>query len=197
MANFSEALKKTKKADTKTTKATSKYPVVDGSADLKEAVDNIVNAKAEIKKQNAIKTANELIVADVVKPIQDEDGFGMRHSKTYEVLGNDNTVKYVSANKFSVSIDDKDNLIDLLGQDAFDKRFEVKQELKAVNEIFTDEDLQNEVLDKLGEDLFARLFVHSETLKVKTDFDKMQYELDADTLSDLRIFAKQAKASIK
>jgi hypothetical protein len=196
MTTFAQALKKTKKAEPKTTKD-SKHPIVDGGKDVKDAVDNVISAKAEIKKQKAIQTANEEVILNHVKPIQDADGFAMNHSKTYEVLGNDDSLKYVSANKFSVSIDDRDNLIELLGQDGFDERFEVKEELKAVDEIFTNEDLQKEVLDKLGDDLFARLFVHSETLKVKTDFDKKQYKLDKDTLADLRIFAKQAKPSLR
>ena len=197
MANsFAQALEKTKKTTT-TAKPKGKHPVVDGPAEVKDAVDKIVEAKAEIKKQSAIQTANEQIVFDHVKPIQDKDGFAMKHSKTYEVLGNENTVKYVTQNRFSVSIDDKDNLVELLGEDGFNERFEVKEELKAVDEIFTNEDLQNEVLEKLGEDLFARLFVHSESLKIKGDFDKLQYALSEDKLADLRVFAKQYKPAIR
>lgn len=197
MTNFAKALEKTK-TNSKPSAKKSSMPVIDNApAEVKEAVDKIAFAKREIKKQEAIQSQAESVVIDHVAPLQDNDGYAMKHSKSYEVVGNEESVKYVTSNRFSVSIDDKDNLTELLGEDGFDERFEVKKELKAVDSIFTDEDLQNEVMEKLGDELFAKLFVYSETLKIKENFDRLQYALPKEKLADLRIFCKQYKPAIK
>jgi hypothetical protein len=195
--SFASALKDSKK-ESKTSAKKSTSPVIDNAPkEVKEAVDAVVNAKAEIKKQGAIQTKNEAVVFDHVKPIQDKDGFNHKHSKSYEISGVKETVKYVTQNRFTVNIDDQENLEELLGEDGFEERFEIQKSLTAVSDIFTDEDLQKEVMEKLGDDLFAKLFVYSEKLKIKADFDKLQYALSKDKLADLRIFAKQYKAAIR
>lgn len=196
--SFAQALE-TSKVDSTTKKSSkSSMPVIsDAPAEVKTAVDTVNAAKAEIKKQKAIQTKAESHIIDYVQPIQDRDGFAMRHSKSYEVEGNETSIKYVTSNRFTVNIDDKNNLVDVLGQDGFDDRFEIKKSLKAKDAIFSDEDLQKRVMDALGDELFGELFEYSETLAVKKDFDKLQFALDKDTLSDLRVFAKQYKASLK
>ena len=195
--SFASALQDSKKDSKTTAKKTTGALIDNAPAEVKKAVDNVVSAKAEIKKQTAIQTKNEVVVFDHVAPIQDADGFGHKHSKSYTVEGNKNTVKYVTQNRFTVNIDDRENLEDLLGEDGFDERFEIDKSLTAVADIFTDEDLQNMVMKKLGDKLFAKLIVYYEKLKVKEGFDKLQYALSKDKLADLRVFAKQYKASLR
>ena len=196
MKNFANAMKACE-TDTKKTSKKSSMPVLtDVPAEVRNAVDLVNEAKAEAKAAAAKLKVNENVVFDYVKPIQDREGYAHCYSKSYEVPGNDGSVKFVSANKFSVSGDDEENLVELLGQDGFDKRFEKNESLSAKAVVFKNEELQAELLELLG-DNFSKFFEYKATLKVKPDFDKMQYELDEEKLADLRVFAKQAKPALK
>ena len=185
------------KVDKPTAAKKSSSPVLDNAPEnVKEAVDAVVAAKKEMKEAKAKLTKNEETVLNYVKPIQDEQAFAMNHHKSYDVVGNEETVKFVSANKFSVSSADEDNLVELLGEERFNERFEKNENLTAKKEIFTNEEMQEELLELLG-DKFEKFFEYTATLKVKEDFDKKQYALSKDELDDLRVFAKQAKPALK
>ena len=196
MSTFANALKKVKKDEPKTSRKSSMPLLENGSKDVKNAVDNLVAAKERIKKDTAIVSKSEVVIDDFVKPIQDENGFNMTHSKSYEVAGNNETIKRVTQDRFTVSNDDEENLVELFGQDGFDERFEKDKSLTAVSDIFSDENLQKEVMKKLGDKLFARLFVYKEKLKTKKGYDVLQYK-EKEKLEDSRIFVKQYKASFK
>jgi hypothetical protein len=170
--------------------------LTDAPAEVKEAADNVNQAKVDAKAAAATLKVNEAVIFDYVKPIQDREGYAHCHSKSYEVPGNEGSVKFVSANKFSVSGDDEENLVELLGQDGFDKRFEKNESLSAKAVVFKNEELQAELMELLG-DKFSKFFEYNATLKVKADFDKMQYELNEDDLADMRVLAKQAKPALK
>lgn len=183
--------------ETKKTSKKSSMPVLDNAPDEVRAAADLVNeAKAEAKAAAAKLKVNETVVIDYVKPIQDKEGYAHCHSKSYEVVGNDGSVKFVSANKFSVSADDEKNLKELLGEDGFEKRFEKTESLSAKAVVFKNEKLQAELLELLG-DKFSKFFEYKSGLKVKPDFDKMQYELNEDDLADVRVLAKQAKPALK
>lgn len=196
MSDFAKALKKVETKTTKTVKKDDK-PVVDGSDEMKTAVDDLVAAKANKKKAEAVIKKSESVILPKCQERQDSDALEMRHSKSYRVLGHNEVSTYVTQDRFTVSGDDEENLVNLYGQDGFDERFEKNKSLTATNDIFTDEDLQNEVMEKLGEDLFARLFVYKETLKTKKGFDVLQYKENAPALEDARVFVKQYKAALR
>jgi len=196
MSAFANAIKKAE-VDTKKVTKKSNMPVIADSPDeVKVAVDNVNSAKAELKAAKAKLAKNETVVIDHVRPIQDSNAFNHNHSKSYEVEGVEGSVKYVTSNKFSVSGDDEANLTELLGADGFEKRFEKSESLSVKADIFKDDEKQSLLMELMG-DHFHEFFEYKSVLKVKTDFDKMQFELDEEKLADLRVFTQQAKAALK
>ena len=179
----------------------SNCPVLDnGSDEVKKAVDSVVTEKANIKKSGAIIKKGEAVIFDYVQPIQDNDGFEMRHSKSYEVVGNDETVKYVTQDRFICNIKDVDNLKEIYGKEGFDKRFEIDQNITAKKDIFTDEAKQKKLMElmtdpKVG-NMFSEFFEVTKTLKTKKGHDVLQFE-NEDTLEDARVFVKQYKAALR
>jgi hypothetical protein len=175
----------------------STMPVIENAPeDVKLAVDAVTEAKAELKAAKAKLAKNETVVIDFVTPIQDKDGFAGNHKKSYEVKGVNNSVKFVTSNKFSVSGADEENLTELLGEERFNERFEKSESLSVKAEIFKDEVLQEKLLALIG-DHFDEFFEYTAVLKVKEDFDKKQFDLNEDEVADLRVFCKQAKPALK
>lgn len=194
--SFAEAIKKAEVKEPKTKKSSSSALIDYAPNDVKVEVDNLVHAKAEIKKNEAIVKKAESVIIDYVRPIQDEHGFKMQHSKSYDVVGNEETVKYVTQDRFTVNSDDEENLKELFGEEGFNERFEKVESLSAKQEIFSNETLQKELLDLLGEENFAKFFEYKATLKTKKGYDVLQYK-DKDKLEDSRVFVKQYKAALK
>ena len=195
---FAKALETTK-VDKPTATKKSSMPLLSKAETAKEvriAVDSVNEAKAELKAAKAKLAKNETVVINFVKPVQDRDAYAGNHSKSYEVEGNKGSVKFVSANKFSVSSEDEENLLELLGEERFNERFEKKESLSVKAEIFTNDKLQAEMMELMG-DKFSLFFEYTATLKVKEDFDRKQYALNESELADLRVFAKQAKPALK
>ena len=193
---FAKALETTK-VDKPTAAKKSSMPLLsDAPKEVRVAVDAVNEAKVELKAAKAKLAKNETTVIDFVKPVQDRNAFAGNHSKSYEVEGNKSSVKFVSANKFSVSSADEENLVELLGEERFNERFEKKESLSVKSEIFTNDKLQAELMELVG-DKFSLFFEYTAALKVKEDFDRKQYALNESELADLRVFAKQAKPALK
>jgi hypothetical protein len=196
MSAFAKKLENVK-VEKKSAAKKSTMPVIENAPEnVKLAVDAVNEAKVELNAAKAKLAKNETIVIDFVKPIQDKDGFAGNHKKSYEVKGVEGAVKFVTSNKFSVSSEDEGNLTDLLGEERFNERFEKSESLSVKAEIFKDEKLQEKLLALIG-DNFDEFFEYTATLKIKEDFDKKQFELTEDEVSDLRVFCKQAKAALK
>ena len=137
---------------------------------------------------------------DHVKPIQDKDGFGLRHSKSYEVVGNEETVKYVTQDRFTLNSDDEENIREIAG-DKFDDDFEIDTTVTLKKDVFSDEAKQEQLMklltDKKLGNLFAEFFETKQVLKTKKGFDTRQFGYNEDDLTDLRIFVKQYKAALR
>ncbi len=197
---FAKAIKDTNKT-TKTSAKKSTCPVIDDAPkDVRDAVDMVVAGKREAKVAAAKVAKGEAVVFDHVKPIQDRDGFAHSHSKSYEVVGNEETTKYVTQDRFTLTIDDEDNIRELTG-DKFDEDFEIDTTVTLKKDVFSDEAKQEKLMElltdpKLG-NVFAEFFETKSTLKTKKGFDTRQFGYKKDNLTDLRIFVKQYKAALR
>ena len=197
---FAKAIKKTSTKKTTTKKSTC--PVIEpASKDVRDAVDMVVAGKREAKEAAAKISKGEAVVFDHVKPIQDNDGFNHSHSKSYEVVGNDETVKYVTQDRFTLNSDDEDNIKEVVGDDFFNDNFEVDTTVTLKKDVFSDEEKQEKLMSLLTDpemgNLFAEFFETKQVLKTKKGLDTKQYKLDTDQLTDLRIFVKQYKAALR
>jgi hypothetical protein len=196
--DFFEALEQTevKKAPAK---KKSDMPVLeDAPAEVKEAVDEVNNAKADKKAAEARIKAADAIVTDYVKPIQHEDGFEGDFHNSYKVKGNETELSYVASNKFSINTDDEKQIKELLGEH-YDNMIEKDRSMYVLPKVLKNAALQKELLQLIGKENFAKFFGTSVSLKVKKGYIEKRYNVvgDTDGLVDLDTFVKPAKASLK
>lgn len=191
------ALNKTK-VDKKPTKKSKSMPALDNVPEnVKEAVDNVVMGKKKKKEAEARIKANEPTVIDYVKDIQDDAGYDGDFRNSYEVPGNDSSVKYVSSNRASINSDDIAEIKELVGEDAYNELFDEKYNTFFKDSFFKDEELQKKVVELLGP-LFSELFETVMTVSLKDDFDKNIYKyVDKDKLEMLRVFVKMYKPALR
>jgi len=195
MSKFMNAVKGTKVEKTTATKKKKTAPVINPSDEIKEKVDLLVKAKAELSKAKANIALAEPDIIKSAREVQDKDALKGNFRKSYEVLGIDSSVKFVTANKFSIAEGDVEDLEEVLG-DKFEEMVETSYTVKLKSEIFSDESKQEELMNLLGdkfEDFFETVTHH----KVCEDFDKKLYDLDAETREDVKELAKQAKPALR
>jgi len=197
---FAKAIKETAKPKTAASKK-STCPVIDDAPEsVKSAVDMVVEGKREAKEAAAKIAKGESVVLPYVAERQDRDAFGLRHSKSYDVVGNEENVKYVTQDRFSLNITDEENIRELVG-DKFDDDFEVDTNVTLKKDVFSDEAKQEKLMklltDPVHGNLFSEFFETTQTLKTKSGFDTRQFGYEEDTLTDLRIFVKQYKAALR
>jgi len=195
--SFDDMLAQAAKPKVAKAKAKSKMPELDPPEDIREQVDKYIEAKeAETKAKTAKDYASEQIIG-FVKPHQDKDGYSGMFRHSYAIPGNKGSVKFVSSNRFSVSAEDEDMLVEILG-DAFHELIEKKFDVMLKPEVFQDADLKAELENSLG-DRFSAFFDVVSTLKVRDEFDKKIYQhvTDEKTMEVLRTFARPYKPSLR
>ena len=195
--SFADALKQTK-VDKPKAKSKTTMPVLDAPKNIKEQVDKILEAKkAEKAAKGVIKLAGTEII-EWVQPHQDKDGYSGKYRKSYAIPGtNENQVKYLASNRFTINSDDEESIRESLG-DKYDEMMEKETVITMKQEVFDDEEMQKVLMERMG-DLFSDYFESAEKLKVKEDFDRMLYNAvkDKEVLKDLRILCKQYTPSLK
>jgi hypothetical protein len=196
-AAFGAMLKKTAKAK-KPAKAKSTMPVLDPPEEVRDAVDEYIDAKGRETMAKAEKSAAETVVQGFTSGVQDADGFKGNFRNSYAVPGNvpGNLVKYISSNRFSINADDQETLQGMLGdmyEDMVQEDFSVK--LRA--EVFTDEGLQGELMELVGE-RFEDFFETVVALKVRERFNEKIYRaVEDDGLPDLRTYCRPYKPALR
>lgn len=199
-SNFDDLLQATKKTKKPASKSKKKaMPTLNPNDELRECVDDYVDAKKRAKIAEAdMKETGDAII-EFGREEQDNYGFGGDFSKSYVIPGNDeNQVKFVSSNRYTVNADDATEIKGLLGDHFADLMVE-KLEVHLKAEVFKDEDLKAEFMELIGE-RFPDFFDTKATLTVAADFDKNIYravDIDGDTLTDLRTFVKPFKPSLR
>lgn len=195
MNMFAQALKDTE-TKTKPAKKKNGAPLIKLTDRLKEMVDQHKAAKKKKKEAEAVisQTGAELIKH--TRKTQDADGFGGDFHNSYELPGNDGSLKFVSTNRFSINPDDEAQIREILGLN-FDDLIEEKHSVSLRPEIFEDENLQQELMNAVG-DRFSQFFETKKSLVVKDDYDRKVYQaVDEKTLEILRTFVKQFKPALR
>jgi len=196
-AGFMDMLNKTK-TDTPKPKAKSKgSQTLEVSDDLKTDIDKFVQAKADKKKAEATMKATEPRVIQAAREHQDEQAFNGNFSKSFDIAGHKEKVKFVTADRHSVKGEDAKSIKEILG-DNFDDLMEQDTEVVVKAEVFSNPELQKLISDALG-DRASEIFETRVTLKTKDGFDEKVYKAvkDADDLNLLRTFVKQNKPSLR
>ena len=193
---FAKALDATATTEKKSKARKKTTPILDNApADVKDAVDHYVEHKKLMKEHKAEMDAAGDAIIDYAETERDKDGFAGNFSKSYDVHGNKEEVKFVTSNRYSVNADDEELLTELLGG-KFAELFETLFNVELKDEVLKDEKLQKELMDLIG-DKFSKFFTTTKTLRVADDFDKKIYLLDEDDVNSLRSIVKQYKPSLR
>jgi len=195
MSKFMNAVKNSDKAEKAPAKKKSTGAVINPSEAIKESVDMLVKAKSDLAVAKADIASLEPEIIEAAREVQNADALKGNFRKSYEVRGNGNTVKFVSANKFSIAEGDVDDLKGLLA-DNFDNLIKTNYTVKLKSEVFDNDELSDELMELLG-DKFENFFETITHRKVCEDFDKKLYDLDAETREDVKELAKQAKPALR
>jgi hypothetical protein len=173
-----------------------KMPVLEPTAEVKQAVDEYQEAKAIQKQAEAVMEVAGATISDYVRGRQDADGFARKFSGSYQVMGNKATAKVIFANKYSLSGDDAEQLKEIMGEE-FETMIIQKPTVTLKATVFEDEEKQERLMELLGDE-FADFFETKISLGVCEEFNRQVYQvLRPEELENLRVYAKQYKPSIR
>ncbi len=192
--SFGAMLGATKKTEAAPKKG--KMPTVDAPPEVKTAVDEYQEAKAQAKQAEAVMDVAGAVITGFVREKQDADGYAGKFSGSYALMGHKSTAKVVYANKYSLSPEDDAQLQEILG-DNFPAMVSRKFTVKLKDEVFESEEKQAALMALLGES-FPEFFETRVSLAVCEGFNKEIYRvLKPEDLENLRVFARQYKPSIR
>ena len=161
------------------------------------AIEGFVDAQTREKKAKADKEFAASVIRKFVRKQQDERALAGDFNKSYQVKTAKHTVKFVTADKFSINGDDAPEFKRLFSSE-FDSLMEEKIDVTLKPAVFADEDKQNELMNLLG-DKFSEFFDVTTTLHTKKGFDEEVYKVakTQDKLDEIRVYAKQQTPSIR
>jgi hypothetical protein len=194
--DFLDAVTSTSKSKSSTSKSKSKKEIVVAPKDIQVAIEDFSAAKKEKKAAEARMEKHEGSILSHCQGIYDKNGFSGKFSKSFHIGNENNSVNFVTANRFSVASADVGIVKEILGESA-DALIKTEHEVKIKSAIFTDKDLQKKLMDLVGEN-FAEFFETVTTYSVVEDFDsKIFSALDTEGINNLRQFVKQSKPSLR
>ena len=184
-----------KVADKKVASKAKDGIITDAPQNVKEDITALIAAKKTAKIAKATITQKEASVIEFGKAHKDAQAFNANFNKSYKIQGEgDDTVTFVTANKFSFSTDDVPEIEEIL-EDS-DIELDTKYVVTVKGEVFTDEAKQKELMALLG-DRWTDFFDTTVVKTVPTDFDKKIYGLGKDKKDDLEVLMKQSKPSVR
>lgn len=196
--NFMDAINANAKVEKKgKAKKVDDSIIQDAPENVKADISKLIKAKKKAKEAKADIASAEGSILTFGKDRHDTEAFAGRFKKSRKIAGNDDdTVNFVTANKWSFSPDDIDDINGILGEDNADL-IEKDYVVKINGEVFTDEKKQKELMELLG-DRWNDFFETTVTYKVSENFDEAIYkELNAEQVADLKVYMKQSKPSIR
>jgi hypothetical protein len=101
--SFGDMLGATKKTEAAPKKG--KMPTLDAPPEVKVAVDEYQEAKAQAKQAEAVMDVAGAVITGFVRDRQDADGFAGKFSGSYALMGHKSTAKVMYANKYVLSAD--------------------------------------------------------------------------------------------
>jgi len=192
--SFLKAVQKVKGSGRKPAKK-KEMPSIDAPATIRNKVDAYVQAKKKFNAAKAEMDHNGGAIIEFVRKTQDTEGLKGNFHGSYQVLGYEELVKFVSANKYSINTDDQEELQEIL-QENYDDLVEEHWQTGLRPEVYTDPELQERLMDLLGNEF--ELFMESKlSLKPRENFAQKLYALGVDVVESVRVFVKQAKPSLR
>ena len=171
--------------------------LTDAPKAVKADITKILAAKKTMKKAKSEVTVAEKSIIEYGQTVKDTEAFAGRFKKSYKIAGNNNdTVTFVTANKWSFNTDDIAEIKEVLGKKA-DEMMPSSYNVSIKSEVFTDKAKQEELMKLLG-NRWNDFFDTTVSYKPVDDFDSLIYtELDKAKLDDLNVYMKQSKASVR
>ena len=198
--NFEDVVGNSAKPISKTKKAKSQKEIIVNAPDpVKEAITNVIKAKTEKKKAESDIKVNEVPVIEFGHNLKDGRAFNGDYKKSYKIQGTNegDVITFVTANKFSHSPEDEEDLSEIMGEENFNELMPKQYSIKVKNEVFADPKLQEFLMKQMGK-RFDEFFEVETTRKVTDNFDEELYKkFDEDTVTDIKTFVKQSKPSIR
>jgi hypothetical protein len=198
--NFDDVVGSAAKTKTKKAKSKSEKEIIlDAPAPVKEAISNVIKAKTAKKKAESDIKVNEVPVIEFGNELKDGRAFNGDYKKSYKIQGTNESevVTFVTANKFSHTPEDEEDLAEIMGEENFEELMPKQFEIKVKAEVFADPKLQEFLMKQMGK-RFDEFFEVETTRKVTSNFDEELYKkFDEDTVKDIKTFVKQSKPSIR
>lgn len=196
MNTFQKALETNKKTKSVGAKKKTMPTVEFSDKEMNTAVSEFLKSRQVEKEAKAEKEFHSNFIVEKVRTIQDENAFNGEFSKSYEVKTSVGSVKFVTADKFSVNPNDEKEIRNLLGNE-FDSLMEEKVEVKLKESVMNNTELQKKLMKLIGNN-FDEFFEVTSTLTTKEGFDEKVYEkVDKSKMDELRTYVKQSKPSIR
>jgi len=184
-----------KNAVTKSPAKASSMPRLKVSKKLSKTIETF---NAEKKKMAEAKAEMEVAGAELIeygREVQDKEALAGDFKKSYELVGAEESVKFVTVDKFSVNADDGEMLQETLGDD-YDKLVEETFTVVLKPEVLKSDELQEELEELLG-DNFDRFMDVTSKLVTKKGFDEKVFQVGKEKLDAVRMLTKQNKPSLK
>ena len=165
--------------------------------EVKADVTKILAAKKTMKKAKSDVTVAEKSIIEFGKKHKNTEAFAGRFKKSYKIAGaNDDSVTFVTANKWSFNTDDIADIKEIIGKNA-DDLLPSSYNVSIKPEVFTDKEKQDELMKLLGT-RWNDFFDTTVSYKPVEDFDaKIYTELNEEKMTDLAVYMKQSKPSVR
>ncbi len=197
--NFSDVVANSATPKSKSkAKKSEKEIISDAPEAVKKAITAVVKAKTAKKKAESDIKVSETPVIEFGNKLKDERAFNGDYNKSYKIEGSEGeTVTFVTANKFSHSEDDHEELSELMGEENFEALVPKDYTIKVKAEVFSDPDMQEFLMKKMG-NRFNDFFEVETDRKIIPTFDEELYKrFDEDKVADIKVFMKQSKPAVK
>jgi hypothetical protein len=164
---------------------------------VKADISKMVAAKKTMKKAKSEVAVAEKSIIEFGNKHKNTEAFAGRFKKSYKIAGdNDDSVNFVTANKWSFNTDDITEIKEIIGDNA-DEMLPSSYNVSIKSEVFTDKAKQEELMKLLGT-RWNDFFDTTVSYKPVEDFDaKIYTELDENKMADLAVYMKQSKPSVR
>lgn len=191
---FGDALKETRTE--KKPKAKKEGRTIQASVEIKAVIDRFVKAKKNMKVAETDMKHSESEIISFIRPLQDEDGRNNKFSTSYDVLGNEEKIKFVTQNRFSINSQDDVKLEEFLGEH-YSSMINEDQTVKLKDEVLEDEALQGRLMELIGDE-FGTFFETITKLSVAADFNRNIYNVvDKENLDEFFLYCRPYKPALR
>ncbi len=196
--DFDSMLDTNKKNKATVKKSKSTAEIIEAPANIQVEIDKLLKAKkAKKTAESDIKKAEPTIIDHGIQ-MKDENAYSGKFQKSYKIGTTDSHVNMVTANKWSFSESDVDEIKNIIegGEGNPDDLIIENKEVKLKAEVFKDDDLKAKFVEMVGQ-TFPEFFETVVSHSVSSDFDEKIYDLGLGAVEDLKLLMKQSKPSLR